>query len=317
MTSIQKETTSAHLGMLLWAVIVGLSFPVVGFITEGLPPLLLTALRFLLAGAAILPMLLRQREALPDLRALSFYGVLGLCLACFFGAMFWAADHSSALSMSVLYISVPLLAYGLGLLLRVETPALALPALLALGALGGLFMAFAEASQDLHKGFLGLAFGKGEAVFFAGCLGSALYPVLSKWGLLRGWISSSALQRTFWSLIMGTLLIALLGVLLERPSRLLAMQPLDWLLVAYLGVVSSGLTFWLLQRAAAALTPSTATAYTYLTPFVSLLLLLISEPARFTWHWLPGALLVLVATALLMARETLPRPARPAPAKTD
>src|SRR5690554_2235405 len=110
MAATQKEVTFAHLGMLLWALIVGLSFPIVGLINEGLPPLLLTALRFLLAGAAILPMLLRQQEARPDLRALFFYGVIGLCLACFFGAMFWAASRSSALSMSVLYISVPLLA---------------------------------------------------------------------------------------------------------------------------------------------------------------------------------------------------------------
>ena len=309
--SARKEATLAHLGMLLWALIVGLSFPIVGLITEGLPPLLLTALRFLLASAAILPMLLRRQDALPDLRALLFYGLLGLCLASFFAAMFWAAGRSSALSMSVLYISVPLLAYCLGLSLRVEAPAVALPALLALGALGGLALAWAENGQSLY----GLAFGSGEAVFFLGCLGSALYPVLSKWGLLRGWISGSALQRTFWSLVTGALLIALLGILLEQPTALLAMQPLDLLLVAYLGVFSSGLTFWLMQRAAAVLTPSTATGYTYLTPFVSLLLLLTSEPARLSWHWLPGALLVLGATVLLMRQQVPPRRRQPAPAR--
>lgn len=101
MSSRQRDVIRAHLGMLLWAVIVGLSFPLVGMITEGLPPLLLTALRFLLAAAVILPMLLPRREPLPKLRALFFYSLLGLCLACFFGAMFWAAARSSALSMAV------------------------------------------------------------------------------------------------------------------------------------------------------------------------------------------------------------------------
>lgn len=313
MSSRQRDVIRAHLGMLLWAVIVGLSFPLVGMITEGLPPLLLTALRFLLAAAVILPMLLPRREPLPKLRALFFYSLLGLCLACFFGAMFWAAARSSALSMAVLYISVPLLAYLLGLCLRVEAPALALPAILTLGALGGLLLALAESAGGLR----GIAFGRGEAVFFAGCLGSALYPVLSKWGLLRGWISSSALQRTFWSLMLGAVLIALLGFLLEEPAALRAMQPLDWLLVTYLGVVSSGLTFWLLQRATAVLTPSTAIAYTYLTPFVSLLLLLLAAPERLSWNWLPGSLLVLLATALLMGRETAPRRRRTAAARAN
>src|SRR5690606_28407877 len=108
MSSRQRDVIRAHLGMLLWAVIVGLSFPLVGMITEGLPPLLRTALRFLLAAAVIRPMLLPRREPLPRLRALFFYSRLGLCRACCFGAVFGAAARRSALPMAVLYNSVPL-----------------------------------------------------------------------------------------------------------------------------------------------------------------------------------------------------------------
>jgi hypothetical protein len=46
----------------------------------------------------------------------------------------------------------------------------------------------------------------------------------------------------------------------------------DALLLAYLG--SSGLTFWLLQRATAVLTPGAVTAYSYLV----MLLLLVGQP---------------------------------------
>ncbi|WP_444679016.1 hypothetical protein [Halomonas sp. E19] len=42
----------AHLGMLLWALLVGLSFPAVGLMSE-LPPLSLTALRFAIACAGL------------------------------------------------------------------------------------------------------------------------------------------------------------------------------------------------------------------------------------------------------------------------
>jgi hypothetical protein len=35
----------AHYGMLLWVLIVGMSFPAVGMMSEGLPSLLLTAIR--------------------------------------------------------------------------------------------------------------------------------------------------------------------------------------------------------------------------------------------------------------------------------
>ena len=45
--------TTAHLGMLLWALFVGLSFPAVGLLSEGLPPLLLTAMRFVIAALVL------------------------------------------------------------------------------------------------------------------------------------------------------------------------------------------------------------------------------------------------------------------------
>src|SRR5690625_7689386 len=71
----------AHLAMLLWAVIVGLSFPAVGLLTEGLPPLLLTALRFAIAALALWPLLRNRPGRWPGFRGLLLYGVMGLSLA--------------------------------------------------------------------------------------------------------------------------------------------------------------------------------------------------------------------------------------------
>ena len=61
--------------------------------------------------------------------------------------------------------------------------------------------------------------------------------------------------RTFWSLVAGAVLIGLMGAIWERPAALLHMNLLDLLLVTYLGVFSSAMTFFLQQRAASALTP--------------------------------------------------------------
>jgi hypothetical protein len=82
----------------------------------------------------------------------------------------------------VLYVSVPLLAYCLGLGFKVEEEAGRLLAVLTLGAAGALGLAWAESGGRLD----GLQFGVGEAAFFAGCVASALFPVLSKWGSLAG-----------------------------------------------------------------------------------------------------------------------------------
>lgn len=299
MPESQSRTTLAHLGMLLWALFVGLSFPAVGLLSEGLPPLLLTAMRFGIAALVLAPLAWRQSEGRPGMATLLLYVLMGLCLAGFFGTMFWAAHRVSALSMATLFVSVPLLAYCLGRGLGVEQPAGRLLAILALGAGGALGLAWAENGGD----FAGMQLGLGELGFFLGCVASALYPVLSKWGLARGVLPKQAGLRTFWSLISGAVLIGLMGLLWEAPQALLKMNLLDVLLVIYLGVFSSAMTFFLQQRATAVLTPGAVTAYSYLVPFVSMLLLFFDQPARMGWHWAPGALTVMLAIALLLRRS--------------
>ena len=286
---------SAHLGMLLWASLVGLSFPAVGLMNE-LPPLSLTALRFFIACAGLWWLARRSPDFLPAPGLLPLYALMGLCLAGFFGAMFWAAHHATALSMATLHVSVPLLAFLLGLGLGVERSGWRLPSILALGALGALGLAVAEGSQQGG----GPAFGRGEAVFFLGCIATACYPVLSRWGLASGRLPESAAVRTFWSLGAGGVLIGLAGLAVEPVGRLAAMTGLDLALLVYLGLCSSALTFWLMQRATAALTPGAVTAYGYLVPFVSMLLLFVQSPDCIGWVWLPGSLAVLLAMGLLM-----------------
>ena len=293
----------AHLGMLLWALIVGLSFPAVGLMSAGLPPMLLTAIRFAIAVLAIWPLVWHKPDRWPSLAGLILYSLMGACLAGFFSAMFWAAHRATALSMATLYVSIPLLAYCLGRGLGVEPRAGRLLSILALGAVGALGLAWAEAGG--HSG--GLQFGIGEMGFFLGCLAFALYPVLSKWGLEKGWLSQYAAPRTFWSLLTGSVLMGSMGLIWEAPQALSTMTFTDTLLLVYLGVFSSGVTFWLQQGATAVLTPAAVTAYSYLVPFVSMLLLFMGQAHRIGWHWLPGSLLVLLSIALLLRRDAINR----------
>jgi drug/metabolite transporter (DMT)-like permease len=294
-----KSAINSHLGMLLWALIVGSSFPIVGMMSDGLPPLYLTAIRFVIASLAMLPLVWRQSGRWPSLPGLVLYGFMGLCQAGFFGTMFWAAHKTTALSMATLYVTVPLLAYFLGRTFGVERRASQLLGILVLGAVGAFALAWAESAGQTAELQLGLA----EVAFFVGCLASALYPVLSKWGLNNVWLSTSAELRTFWSLLTGSLLVALAALVFEDIQQLSPLTLSDGLLLLYLGVFSSGVTFWLTQRATAILTPAAVTGYSYLVPFVSMLLLLVNQPQRIGWHWLPGSLMVVLAIALLLKRD--------------
>jgi drug/metabolite transporter (DMT)-like permease len=299
MIGMTQDTTRAHLGMLLRAVILGLSFSVVGLLTVGLPPLLLTALRFAIAAIALLPLVWRAPDRRPRPRGLALYSVMGLCQAAFFAAMFWAAHRISALSMAVLSVSVPFLAYCLGTGFGVEPSSMRLLGILALGAAGALSMAWA----GNVGGLAGLHLGSAEAVYFTGCLGLALYAVLSRWGLSSRHISARAEVRAFWSLVFGALLVGVLGLVTENLQGLEKLTVSDALLLAYLGTLSTGGTFWLMQRATAVLTPGSVTSYAYVPPFVSMLLLFITSPPSISWRWLPGSLLVVLAMSLLLRRD--------------
>ena len=114
-------------------------------------------------------------------------------------------------------------------------------------------------------------------------------------------------MRAFWSLALGGGLIGALGLVVEPAAALSTMRLRDVLVVVYLGLFSSAVTFWLQQRATAVLTPAAVTAYGYLVPFVSMLLLFLQAPDRLGWAWLPGSVLVLAAMALLWRDDVLSR----------
>ena len=221
MTSNAPSKSSAHQGMFLWAGIVGLSFPAVSLISEGLPPLLLTAIRFLIAAIAIAPLVMSKPDFRPGSAGLALYSFMGIALAGFFGTMFWAAPRMTALSMATLYVGTPMMAYLLGRAVGVEERAGSLLVILTAGAMGALGLTWAGADGRLVQ----LQFGAGEAAYLLGCIASASYPVLSKLGLSKQWLSPSAEVRTFWSLVIGSAWVGLFGADRRKPRRLARHDP--------------------------------------------------------------------------------------------
>jgi len=298
MSLAKSPIYAAHAGLLLRSLIVGLSFPAVALLSADLPLNLVTSLRLLVALLILLPFLPREARALtPSLPGFGMYWLMGFCQAGFFGTLFWAAQRVSAVSMSSLFVCVPLFTFLLSVLLRVERLNFRLLGLLLLGGLGALILVRVEASGNEFR------LGHEEFAYLLSCGGLALYPVLSKLGLQRGWLVEDATVRSAWGLLTGSILTACLGLALESPGDLELLTGRDLLLILYLGVFSSSLTFWLSQRAILILVPSEVVAYTYLVPLVSMLLLFVNDPARLGIDWLPGVTLVLLSTAFLLVQS--------------
>ncbi|MEQ8207327.1 MAG: EamA family transporter, partial [Woeseia sp.] len=165
MRPLQSLSTelNAHAGLVIAALIVGLSFPAVGLISEGLPPLLLTAIRFAIAALVVWPLTRRHGSHWPSVAGLALYCLLGMALAAFFGTMFWAAHHASAVSMATIYVSVPLTAYALGRAFSVEQASARLLTILAIGASGALALIWANTASQTGR----FSFGIGETAFLA------------------------------------------------------------------------------------------------------------------------------------------------------
>lgn len=275
---------NAHASMLIWALLVALSFFAAAEVNPSLDALPLTALRLLLSGGLFLPFLLLRRPGLPSPRALLAHIVLGGLLALYFGSLFEALKHTKALDTALLYVSVPLLTLG-GERLLLGKPVLQRlwPTLIAA------FGALALLGLD-NANFDAYAYG----LYAIGCLAMALYAPLSQ--RFKPWLGAerSAASLACGNLLAGGLLLALACTLGQRWEGLQGIAPRDFGWLLYLALTATLATFWLLHRAIHWLPPATVIAYSYLSGLFALLLQsfwLHRAPAPLAWA---GAVLIVL-----------------------
>ena len=146
--------------------------------------------------------------------------------------------------------------FGWLLLRQVTTPRMALA--LAIGALGALWVIF-RADWAALRGF---EVGRGEAVYFLGCVSHALYtPMVRK--LNRG---EPAVVFTLGTLLAGGSLLFIYGWRDVIGTDWLALPAIVWITIFYVAIFASSATFVLLQFASLRLPSAKVMAYTYLTP---------------------------------------------------
>jgi len=248
-----------HVLMLVAATLVSTSFTVGKAIADGLDPAILTLVRFLIASLLFLPYI-HRRYGLerPTLSDLGRYSIISGALVAFFWLMFLSLRWTTALNTSVIFTLVP----GISGIYS----AIILRERLGRYRLAALFLAMAGALWVIFQGdvsrLLTLDLGKGDLIFFYGCLFMAAYTPLVKL-LHRG---ESMAVMTFWVLVTGTLWLLLLG-----GNRLMAVdwphvELMVWSGIVYLAIFSTIITFFLTQIATIRLGPTRVMAYSYLYP---------------------------------------------------
>lgn len=254
----------AHGKVLLFTLLISLSFPIGSALTAALDPLVVTWVRYLLAALCFVVLLAGQRKlVLPSWRDLGRYTLICLPALCYFVAMFVALKETSALDASALYTTVPLISALASILIMRRSINL----LMGLALLGGMV----GAALIIFRGDLtqvaSLSLTPSNRLYLLGCVAMALNLILVK----RCYRGESFVHLTCWTLICGSVLLTLVTA-----PRLLAVDwyavslPL-WLGMGYLALFATALSFFLFQQGSVALQPEQVSAYTYLIPVLVLL----------------------------------------------
>ncbi len=245
--------------MLLFASLVAGSFALGGLVANLIDPVALTAFRFLFAALLLSAIVMATGQfKRAHLAAPWRYVLLGASMALYFSMMFIALKTATPISTSAVFTLTPPISaiFGWFLLRQITTKWIALA--LSIGAVGALWVIF----KADFAAFLAFDLGTGEALFFIGVIGHALYaPLVPK--LNRG---EPPLVFTAGMLIAGTLLLGIVGAPKIIATEWLNLPVIVYVCAAYLTIVTTGLTFFLVQYSAMRLPASKVMAYTYLIP---------------------------------------------------
>jgi drug/metabolite transporter (DMT)-like permease len=259
MTISRRDRVLAHLAMLAFAACIALGFSLTALIKTDITTVPLNASRFLL-GTLIMGIAAfvgaRQKFALP--KAPWRFGLLGLLSAVYFVTMFISLTLAPPIATSAVFTLIPLMAAAIAYLIMRQKAGPIVLISLVIGALGSIWVIFRGDIQAIAS----FEIGKGEAIFFFGCLSYALYTVLLR-RLNRG---EPSLVASFWTLLATTIWVALYGIPDLIATDWLHLSPLVWWIIIYLAVFPTAVTFFLLQFAALRLPSAKVIAYGYLTP---------------------------------------------------
>lgn len=248
-----------HLAMLSFSALVAGSFSLGSMAAPFISPLALTSVRFLLAGAIVgaaaagLRRLNRQA-----LRAPWRYVLLGGLMATYFVAMFEGLKTAAPVSSAAVFTLTPAMAAGFGWLTLRQRVTPRMAGALAIGGAGALWVIF---RADLHA-LLNFHVGKGEFIFFWGCMAHALYAALVR-KLNRG---EAAVTFTFGMMVAGWALLTLLGWHDLTATDWSGLPAIVWITLVYIAIAASAATFVLVQYATMRLPAAKVMAYTYLVP---------------------------------------------------
>ena len=248
-----------HAAMLAFSGLIAGSFALGSMAAPHIAPTALNAVRFILASV-LLGSAAWATVGIPRTtwQAPWRYLLLGGSMGLYFVMMFEALKTAAPVSAAAVFTLTPIMSglFGYILLRQVMTPRMGVA--LAIGAAGALWVIFDADLQALLR----FEMGRGEIIFFFGCIAHAFYtPLVRK--LNRG---ERPIVFSFGAMVAAAGLIALAGWSDMRSTDWPGLPAIVWITIIYTAVAATAITFVLLQYASLRLPSAKVMAYTYLTP---------------------------------------------------
>ncbi|WP_235911773.1 DMT family transporter [Mesorhizobium xinjiangense] len=254
-----KQKLLGHAAMLAFAALVAGSFSVGALAAPHIGPAAINAARFVF-GTAIMAVaaFVFLKGRVPPPRGGWRYILLGGLMAIFFVTMFMALKITDPVSAGAVFTLMPIMSTGFGWLFLGQKPRLVIIASLLIAGAGAVWVIFKGDLQAL----LSFDVGRGEAIFFIGCVCHAAYAPLVR-RLNRG---EPVMAFALWTLAATGLVIAAYGFFEILATDWADLPLIVWAAIAYLSVFTTAGTFFLLQFASMRLPASKVLTYGYLNP---------------------------------------------------
>lgn len=282
-----KSQLHGHLAMLIMSFCIAGSFSLGAGIANLVSPDALITLRFIAAAIFMgFVITLNGKAKRIHFAAPWRFLVLGAIFAIYFVTMFEALKVTEPISTSAVATLIPLMSaiFGYFLLKQITTKRMALA--LIIGACGALWVIF---KADLNA-FIRFDLGFGEFIFFFGAIAHALYTVLFR-KFNRG---EPVTVSTFGVMVGGAIALIFYSYENVLDTDWINLPIEFWLVLTYLVLITTSLTFFLVQFAALRLPSAKVMAYTYLVPSWVIL-----------WEWVMGNGLPNLETSIGVAITTL------------
>ena len=253
------DAMKGHLAMLLFSALVSGSFSLGVMVANDIAPMAMTSARFGLAAVivgilAVLSGGLKRQAFVAPWR----YVATGGAFAFYFVMMFYGLRTAQPVSAAAVFTLIPFMSMIIGAIALGQHPNKRMIIALALGAVGALWVIF---RADLAL-FLKFQFGRGEALYFLGCVAHAFLPILFK-ATNRG---ENGFVSTFGMLLGGSVVLLIFGGSDIMATNWGALPGRVWWVLLYLAIFASTITFILLQYGSMRLPGAKVMAYSYLTP---------------------------------------------------